>query len=132
MEQEYFPYWMWEDYKNGMWRKETKENEPIFLEKAIKFTGDYKLYGSYMLKVLKDYPIACKQFLSNLNMNRRAWIGHAACNIAIKCPEYITRLAWKQLTDEQRRLANLEADKAILEWESNNIGQLCFQEHLIV
>jgi hypothetical protein len=122
----YYPYWQWEDYQQGMWRILPKQEEQEYLNKAIEFTGNYKLYGSYMLKVLQEYPISCKQFLTNLSINRRAWIGHAACNIAINCPEYITRQAWKQLTDNQRILANLEADKAILKWELyNSKEQLC-------
>jgi hypothetical protein len=112
-----------------MWRKVSKSEEQSYIDKAINFTGNHSLYGSYMMEVLNQYPISCEQFLSNININRRAWIGHAACNIAINCPEYLTRQAWKYLTDEQRRLANNQADKAIIKWEllNNNQGQLCLE-----
>lgn len=122
MKRQYHPYTLWEDYKHGMWRVETKENEKIFLDKAIQFTGDHLEYGSYMMRVAKEWKIACEHNLSDLSQNRRAWIGHAACCMAIRCPEYITRLAWGCLTDKQRYLANKMADKAIEWWESNMCG----------
>lgn len=128
MKRVFYPYWEWEDYQHGMWRKVPKNEELEYLEKAIKFTGDHALYGKYMMKVLSEYPKSCEQFLGNTNINRRAWIGHAACNIAINCPEYITRLAWKELSEKQRVLANREADKAIFEWgQQQEKDQLCFQ-----
>lgn len=116
MKQIYNHYLEWEDYKNGMWDIFPKSKEKHLLNEAINFTGDHKLYGEWMLKVIKTWHISCEQNLSNISLNRRAWIGHAACSLAIKCPEYITRMAWKELTEEQRILANKEADNAIKEW----------------
>jgi hypothetical protein len=52
-------------------------------------------------------------------MNRQAYIGHAAACIAIGSPEYITRLAWHQLTNDQQDKANNKADIAIKTWEEN-------------
>jgi len=67
--------------------------------------------------------------LTDSNLNRKAWIGHAACAMALGCPEDITREAWGRLTDEQRILANREAERAIQQWErgyAKSIG-LCKQ-----
>jgi hypothetical protein len=55
--------------------------------------------------------------LTDLSINRKAWIGHAACAMAMKIPEDVIREAWGHLTDEQRRLANAQADDAIATWE---------------
>ena len=111
-------YLDWEDFKAGMWDVLPREQRDNFLSKAITFTGDHKLYGYYMLKVLEEWPIACEHNLSDTGQNRQAWIGHAAACLAIKCPEDITRAAWGELTEEQRDLANGEADKAIAIWET--------------
>jgi hypothetical protein len=113
IQQIYFPYFLWEDWKYGMWRNIYGKEREDLLMRAIEFTGDYKLYGSYMLKVLDKMPYGCLVNLTNPAINHQAWIGHAACCLAINCPEDITRLAWHQLTQKQQDDANLEADKAI-------------------
>jgi hypothetical protein len=117
----YHPYEKWEDYINGMWRKVTPEEEKEFLQKAIEFTGDHKLYGSWMQKVIKAWPVACEHNLTDTGMNRRAWVGHAAVSLAINCPEYITRMAWWNLSKEQQDLANDQADRAIEKWERDYV-----------
>ena len=112
----YHPYWNWEDVQDGMWRTVPKPEEEALLAAAVEFTGDAALYGSYMLRVIVEWPIACEQNLSNEAMNRLAWVGHAACSLAIKCHEYITRRAWGMLTDQQREDANEQARIAVDTW----------------
>lgn len=107
---------MWEEYKSGMWESLTKEDLDI-LEKVIDFTGDHKKYGNAMMEVIKVWKNSCTDKLSNKNINRRAWIGHAACSYKFGWKESLVRLAWKSLTPKQRILANKEADKAIKAWE---------------
>lgn len=110
------PYDMWEEVKFNMWGK--VDDNRLYLDKAIEFTGDHKLYGSFMMKVVNDWPYSCENALTDYHMNRRAWIGHAACALAIGCPENITRQAWKDLSYEQQYLANKEASRAIRAWEN--------------
>jgi len=98
------------------------------LKEAIEFTGDYKLYGSFMLKVVENFIYSCEHNLSDLSQNRKAWVGHAACALAMGCPEDIVRHAWSYLTEEQQRLANKEADKAIKVWENKHLGETNAQE----
>jgi hypothetical protein len=117
MKRIYHPYWNWEDFKAGMWRNITSLETDSFLKLAIEFTGNAELYGQWMLKVIEQWPIACEHNLSCPGMNRQAWIGHSACCMAINCPEQITRLAWHNLTQEQRNKANEKADFAIKIWE---------------
>jgi hypothetical protein len=115
----YYSFEKWEDYQFGMWRKIPFSQEPIFLEAAIRFTGDAELYGKYMIRAINEWPNGCEHNLTCVGMNRQAWIGHAATCIALTSPEYITRLAWHQLTQEQQDLANAQADIAIKIWEDN-------------
>lgn len=93
------------------------QDRKAMLERAIAFTGDHKLYGSYMRRVVSEWPNSCANALTDIGMNRKAWIGHAACAMALGCPEDITRKAWGFLSDEQRVLANAEAAAAIQSWE---------------
>lgn len=121
----YHPYWQWEDYRSGMWRKISADEESEMLKRAIEFTGNAELYGSFMLRVAQEYRYACEHNLSEVGMNRRAWIGHAAANLAIGSPEYITRRAWWMLTEQQRIDADAQADAAIRHWEhAQNSAQI--------
>jgi hypothetical protein len=113
----YHPYWLWEDWINGMWRKESKEYEEGNMSNIIQFTGDHIEYGKAMRRVIDEWPTGCENNLSNVSINRKAWLGHAACCIQFGYPEYLVRKAWFELTDEQRDLANNEARKAIKIWE---------------
>jgi hypothetical protein len=107
----------WEDAIAGMYRTITGKIRSIFLEQAIDFTGDHDLYGKFMLLVVENWPVSSEHNLSCKSLNRRAWVGHAACCYAIGVPEDITREAWGFLSNRQRKLANNQADIAIEEWE---------------
>jgi hypothetical protein len=120
MKQKYHKYNDWEDYKSGMWRKVPFNEESKYLDEAIRFTGSAQEYGSFMLRVAKEWPISCEHNLTDVSQNRKAWIGHAACCLAINCPEYLTRKAWGFLTKRQQDEANAQADIAI-EWYERNI-----------
>lgn len=98
-----------------MWGK--VKNRGLYLDWAIKFTGDADEYGSWMKKVVKTWRYSCEHNLSNKTQNRRAWLGHAACALAFDCPEDIVREAWKHLTQEQRDAADAVAEETIKEWE---------------
>jgi len=124
IKQKHHPYWLWEESKSVMWGK--VDDRGRFLKIAISFTGDHVKYGVAMFRVLREWPISCEHNLSDRGQNRKAWIGHAACAIEIKCPEDIVREAWHHLTDEQRMLANKAADVAINQWEQSQApGEIC-------
>jgi hypothetical protein len=118
--QQYVPYWEWEDYKNGMWRKLPKEDESNMLTKCIEFTGDWRKYGEAMRKVIEAWPKTMLNSLSNKSQNRRAFVGHCACSFEFDCPEYITRQAWKELTNQQRFDADKIAEYHIKTYENQN------------
>lgn len=117
-EQIYHHYTKWEDFQAGMWRKVGKKEGMRYLEDAIRFTGDHQLYGEWMIKVVDEWPNACEQNLSDIDQNRKAWIGHAAACLCFGCPESITRQAWAFLTKDQQDKANESANIAIKKWES--------------
>ena len=119
IKQVYIPYWEWEDFINGMWRKLDKLQEQEMLQKAIEFTGNWEIYGAAMKKVSIKWPRTMLNTLTNLNVNRRAFLGHCAAQFEINCPEYITREAWGLLTETQRIKADAVAQKHINEWSLN-------------
>lgn len=115
IERIYHPYWEWEEVDHNMWG--VVDNKERFLQKAIEFTGNHSLYGRFMMRVANEWTKSCEHNLSNTTQNRKAWIGHAACALALGCPEDITRKAWGYLTQEQQDNANRVAQEAIEYWE---------------
>jgi hypothetical protein len=111
----WLPIESWEELQWNMWGEVA--NRQRYLERAVIFTGNHKLYGRYMNRVVREWPNSCINALTDQALNRRAWIGHAACALALYCPEDITRQAWGLLSHEQRLLANKQADRAIQSWE---------------
>ena len=55
IKQAYIPFWDWEDYKAGMWRKLPKSQELDMLNKCIKFTGNHVKYGDAMRVVVDKW-----------------------------------------------------------------------------
>jgi hypothetical protein len=121
IERIYHPYSLWEEADTNMWG--SVADKEAFLKVAIAFTSNHVLYGKHMEKVVSEWKYSCEHNLSNATQNRKAWIGHAACAYAFNCPEDIVRKAWSFLTDEQRTLANEQADLAIKKWEDNYLCQ---------
>lgn len=121
IKQVYVPYWVWEDYNSGMWRKVDSETEKTMLNKAIEFTSDHIQYGNAMKEVIGTWRKTMLNTLTNPSVNKRAFLGHCAVCYKFGIPEYITRKAWKQLTDKQRILADHVAQKTIDEWQKNYI-----------
>lgn len=119
MKQIFHQYHLWECYKNGMWNKVSKDIENKLLPIAIEFTGNDLLYGNAMLKVIAEWKYSMENFLSNISINRKAYVGHCAVCYELKIPEYITRSAWGNLTELQQIKANLKAEYAIKKWEQN-------------
>lgn len=114
----YVKYTLWECYINGMWSKVgDKKKESLMLINAIKFTKDHNLYGEAMHEVVFLWENSMLNFLTNKNINRKAYVGHCAVMHKLNIPEYIVRKAWSYLTEKEQYLANLEAEKNIKLWE---------------
>lgn len=105
-------YTLWEDYNNGMYDT-TVVNEEDLIYEAMLVLCNPKLFMTICYDVLKYWEIASKVNLTNVNSNRRAWLGQAACSYYKNVPETLTRKAWSQMSDLQRYEANCIADKII-------------------
>jgi hypothetical protein len=125
MKRIYHPYTSWEETSHNMWG--TVPDREKALRSAILFTGNAMLYGEYMRRVVLEWPISCENALTDANLSRKAWVGHAAVALALNIPEDITRQAWGFLSDGQRTLANAEARRAIEYWTERHIqgGDVC-------
>ena len=123
MERIFHPYSDWEDYKNGMYKNAPTDIKDSLVNKAkMLLSNTDKLYEA-MKRVTQEWDIATQVNLTNIEKNRRAWMGQSACSIEHKVPEDLTREAWMKLNDTQRKMANLVAEKVIYEWTTNHIKQ---------
>jgi len=120
MKQIYSPYWLWEDYINGMYASVDVDNKEVMINRAVIVLSDTTLFNDILLIVTKEWPVSTAVNLSNIKINRRAWLGQAACSYHSKTPEILTREAWKRLTNIQRHHANEIAHKHILLYERRN------------
>jgi hypothetical protein len=109
----------WEEIAANMWGEASDRKAAI--DAAISFTGDHRLYGYWMERVCNEWPISCENALTDPHINQKAWLGHAAVAMALNIPEDITRHAWGFLTDEQKHLANKEAERNIEIWKERYI-----------
>jgi hypothetical protein len=117
MKQVFYPYWMWEDYKNGMYDASTEnQDELVFLAQSL-LTAPSDFYKAIQ-DVFTLWPISSSVNMTNINCNRRAWLGQSACCLKFRTNEILTRQAWKYMTESERIEANKIADICIKEYEN--------------
>lgn len=80
------------------------------------FLGNSARFKRALERVLREWPIACEQFLSNGSINRIAWLGQAAMCIDSGIPCKF-RSGFALLTCEQQRNANGLASEILDKWE---------------
>lgn len=124
----YHPYWLWEDYLNGMYGKpifsriDTGETEEERLAKVGECLGDENTCYQCMKYVIDNWKIACEYRLSNKSINRVAWLGQSACNVYAGLKESETKKGWWLMSQEQRDKADEIAKGLIREWEERYYG----------
>ena len=124
IEQKFYHYEKWEDYQSGMY-DELKEGRTSRIELAQLLLKNEKLCEKWMREVTKRWKVACEQNFTNPQINRKAWLGQAACCLYAGVKENETREAWWLLTEEQRNIANNIAEIVIKDWEYECLQSGC-------
>lgn len=117
MQRIFHHYELWEDYHAGMY-DESKDGRKERVAKAVEILGNAEICYKAMKKVIDEWKIATEYNLSNLEINRKAWLGQAACSCFAGIHEDETREAWGLMTEAQRIEANRIAASIIKEWQS--------------
>ena len=117
----------WEDYHAGMYDEDsTGRKERV--ERAAYILGTPKVCKEAMEKVVAEWKIATEYNFSNAEINRKAWLGQAACSCYANIHEDETREAWGIMTEQQRIKANQIAASIIKRWlrerETEESGQI--------
>lgn len=119
----YHHYSKWEEASSGMWRRPTGNEREFHIQRCRDFMADTRGFRAAMLRAITEWPYSCEHNFTCNAMNRQAWLGHAACCIAIGCPEEPTRSAWWTLTQKQRDDADAAAAEVIELWEQRYTGE---------
>ena len=106
-----------EEYHGGLWRIITGENRRSCFAKSLLLLRDEPRLRRAMEDVIEQWPFATEHNLSAENTNRRAWLGQAACCLAVGSPEDCTRGAWGWLSQDEQDAANAAADAVISAWD---------------
>lgn len=107
-----------EEHAHGMWRRATSEEHGAYIEAAAGLMADPPAFLDAMRRAAREWPKSMQAAMTTESLNQQAYMGHAGCCIALGCPEYLTRLAWHTLTQEQQDEANRMAYIAIAEYEA--------------
>lgn len=124
MKQKFYPYTIWEDFKNGMYN-EVKEGREERINLAVMLLTDTAQLYKQMRRVTREWKYATEQNLTNSSINHQAFLGQTACSIWRGVKEDETREAWGRLSNLQRYKANKIADRVYEEWRREY--ELCYQ-----
>lgn len=127
MQRIFHHYDLWEDYHAGMYN-ESRDGRKERVREAAMILGTPDICRSAMEKVLNDWNISTEYNLSNAEINRKAWLGQAACSCWAGIHEDETREAWGIMSEPQRIEANRIAAEIIKAWlhkrENEETGQI--------
>ena len=115
MQRIFHHYNLWEDYHAKMY-DESKDGRKERVLKAAHILGTPDICREAMEKVVAEWTIATEYNLSNAEINRKAWLGQAACSCYGGVHEDETREAWGIMTEAQRIEANRIAATIIKKW----------------
>lgn len=106
----------WECVKSGFYAStvDGKTKEQCKAEYA-EFLSDTEQFAKALQEVFRQWPNSCEHYLTNIAMNRIAWLGQASMCIARKIPSQFCS-GFNLLTDEQQEAANETALAALNGW----------------
>tara|TARA_R110000868_G_scaffold280617_2_gene540996 strand:+ start:273 stop:668 length:396 start_codon:yes stop_codon:yes gene_type:complete len=117
MERIYHRYEYWECYKAGFFKNVSGAEKTKLSKKVIELFENSEKTELFMNKVINEWQYSCEHNLTNLALNRVAWLGQSACCLFNKIPYSITMENWRFVSEEKRNLACEIAEKIIENYE---------------
>ncbi len=105
------PHYLWEDYLHGFYNKGDASQENV--EKCCELLSDQALFWDVMCQLTIDWIYSTEFNLSNTTINRRAWLGQAACCYQYGIESNVTVIAWGMLDGKTQIEANKTANNMI-------------------
>jgi len=114
------PWDLWEDYKYNFYGSKPKGMKKEDCEEMYrKFLSNTEHFAEVLDKLIVEWKYSCEHHLTNITMNRIAWLGQAALAYEYKIPSDM-RGGFNLLTEEQQHEANLVAFMYLNKWLSIN------------
>jgi hypothetical protein len=113
MKQHFYNYKDWECFQNNMY---TIRNNETHINHCKLLLSNQELFYTACLLVIKKYKISCLHHLTNNSINKKAYMGAAACNLMNDSSEIEVREAWSLLNEKEKTIANIIATKVINEY----------------
>ncbi len=121
----YHPYWKWEDFKAGFYDNCSGDKKTILIKSVIEMFSSEELTRTNMYRV-QEWQYSCEHNLTNISLNRIAYIGQSACCIYASVPSTVTMEAWSLLSKDIQTRSDLIAEEFLNYWlEKNKRIQLC-------
>ena len=128
MERIYHRYEDWECYKNGFFDNISGIEKELLEKKMIEMFSNSEVTEFQMREVILKWSNSCEHNLSNISLNRVAWLGQASCCIYANIPYKITMNNWRFLDKERQKISCDIAEKIIKEYEQSfKKRQLCLK-----
>lgn len=118
MERVQYPYYEWEDYLNGMYGDECEYSHSECKSMVTSVMADRDLFVATGVTLIDEWAKASQENLTNVSINRRAWLGQAICSYLYKIPERETKSIWGSMSKEIKDFSNHSADIVISHFEN--------------
>lgn len=113
-------YDKWECHKAGFYATTKPGMKKEECELAYRdFLSDDQAFRDGLRGVISEWKHSCEHYLTNVAMNRIAWLGQAACCYAIGIPSTF-RSGFSLLSEDQQQKANETALEYLNKWLSAN------------
>lgn len=83
------------------------------------FLSDDAQFQAAIARVFQEWPTACEHFLTDISLNRIAWLGQASAALALEIPRHF-RSGFMLLSEKAQRHANQVALTALKQWERSH------------
>lgn len=117
MKRIYHRYENWECFKAGFFRNVSGEEKKELELKVVELFSNAEKTEYFMRIIVAEWPNSCEHNLTNISLNRVAWLGQSACCFYAKIPYPITMNNWRVVPDEFKVIACDIAEKIIKEYE---------------
>lgn len=124
MKRIYHPWDSWECFKAGFVKSNKKGTKEEFYSSCKSLLTNSQKFDIIIKEIFQKWPNSCEHNLTNLEMNRVAWLGQAACTYSLGIDCYTTREAWSHLTQAEKDEANRVASENIVLWERNYVKKV--------
>lgn len=105
-----------EETEAGFWRMVSGQELKDNIEKAADLLRSPQELIEAMRQAVKEWKKSCEAAFTTDSLNQIAFLGQAACCVAVGVPCGCTRIAWHDLTQPEKDEANLAAQIVLHEW----------------